>query len=165
MTSSGADNTPSYILHLVVVDSRTSKETKVPIQLPIDVFWDISEAIGKMGPDQAGRFAHFIVTVSRAGLITQNLSPFPLPQEQIVIEQVIADLAKVYTAKYETLEDRVLAFTHWYLRQGMKHDVAAQFASAKLGKQYSGDAWRKKVLRWAKPRGLGKVEQRKRTKK
>ncbi len=68
-------------------------------------------------------------------------------------------LRDVIQAKFKNDEDAVIEATYVGLRNNAcTRAEAALFASAMLGRNFSSDAWRKKVDRWVAQQGLPKVD-------
>jgi hypothetical protein len=145
---------------------RFTEETdKGPCQrevyLPMSVFtaWEIAEAVQKLGEEQALTFARLAVTITK---ITPDEPPHLTPDETARLQAAIDRLTGLFSQQWETLEDRVIDFTYqWMLRKAMSREVAALFASTKLGPQPT-DAYRKKVDRWVKAHGMAALGQTKR---
>ncbi len=79
------------------------------------------------------------------------------------IGQIIYDLEVTAKEHFKDDEDLLLRATYTMLKNGfMSRSEAVDFANQMLGKNFTTDAWRKRVDRWAEHEGLPKVEQYKR---
>lgn len=131
------------------------------LRIPLDTAWTIVEAIQTLGPEQARTFAEVMLVITRLGPLNKN--PMPSPQEKLRLFQGITLISTMFNRRWDDLEDRVIDFTYqWMLHRRMTRQMAAKFASSKLG-HVSTDAWRKKVDRWARVHGYPPLGQTKRT--
>ncbi len=140
-------------------------EVKYREDVNLDVFslWEIARNVQELGPERAKGFAEFMVLIAHLHPDVDN--PAMSPTQRAKVLSVIQTLTGLFSRKWESsdLESQVIDFTYQLMRKKMmSRTLAAQFASIKLRKHYTPDAWRLKVDRWAKNVAkLPKVEFRK----
>ncbi len=122
--------------------------------LPADTYWDVYEAVTRAGVDRASDLAYMVGWVLKGGQ--------PLSEEESKFLTRLIEAIKDSGAQWDSKEEFVLYLLYQELHEKrITRKQAARAASRMLKKTYTTDAWRMAVDRYAKNKGLPRVEQRK----
>ncbi len=121
-------------------------------QLPLWIYWGIYDTVNRLNVTDAA----FLVTF---GLYI-NYHQSDLDHAQNAISWLLDGLAEIQKYGYSNnVNDSMIRFTYLLLRnQQISYTEAAIFASWTLKKQFSTDAWRKRIARFVDVNGLSPVQ-------
>jgi hypothetical protein len=149
-------------LRSVVIPTETGPSFR-DVYLPFDMFYRVYVAINNQGIS-----VETAVDIALVGVLLAKEKPEDLDERtRIVYFFDYLKRHKLFPNEYwEKPEDPILSLTYHLLRdRQINYKEAAEYASYILGRKFSEPAWKQRVIRWAKRRGLPKVGQRVRTPK
>ncbi len=126
--------------------------------IPFWLLWSVSETIHEIGLDRV------YLLIAFADKLREHLQITNIPDQSQAFTgamTAIANMLDLPPTSKDTPKDRALALTYHLLRsRSISHARAAEIASQLLGAEFSTEAWRRRVERWARKHNLPKVEKR-----
>ncbi len=143
-------------------DGMGSEDLAYTFDVPLVMAWKYIEMLRQFGMYSAIQFVMMVVRP------LYNTHPRKLLEPPIAIEARMRAmfgrlLERANNEHWESEIDMVLSATYHMLRaRKITREAAARIASSFIHQPFTVDAWRMRTDRWARDRGLPKVEQRKR---
>jgi hypothetical protein len=144
-------------LSILIIDRPEAE-----ITLPWDLAWITYKALQAIGVEDSFHFARAMLTVADIVKYGANIPPGFDDELFYEVWQQVADALHATDYVWETEIERVLHFTYVLLHNRhinhINHAQAAAIASQLLGEKHTEDAWRRRLARWVKARGLPELE-------
>ncbi len=143
---------------------------KLHMVLPLEMLWGMARAANNSG------MGAIMLIVDASIHIAHEAERQKIPSSTAAVITAWSQIIKIFGGDPESQlgawieetpkEEEVLRFTYGLLkRKVIPHQLAAQIASVMRQEQFTPNAWRKKVDRWARRNGLAPVQQRNRGRK